>query len=302
MEQVREAGVVTERPAPGRSRRRSRLVVWLGVLPFFAYAALFLLIPTVELLVKSFQGSAGGFTVANVRALVQPQYRSAYLYSIEVSVITAVAGGLFGVFVAYSALYGRLFRWLRPVLSTFSGVAANFAGIPLAFAFIATIGPTGVVTILLKGLGLDVYKHGFTIFDTVGLSLTYLYFQLPLMILIITPSLEGLRHEWREAAANLGATPLQFWRHVGIPVLLPSLLSAMVLLFGNSFSAYATPYALSGGYINLVPIQIGAMLSGNVTVANPNFADAMALGMIVIIALAITAYALLQRRAAKWLR
>ncbi len=307
MAEARDAGagtVTRERQGGSRSARRSRatLVRWLGVVPFFAYAALFLLLPTVELVIKSFQGAAGGFTIANLGTLFQGQFRSAYVTSIELSAITALAGGLFGLFVAYAAVHGRLPAFIRPLLTTFSGVAANFAGIPLAFAFIATLGPTGVVTSLLNGAGLHIYDHGFTIFSLTGLSLTYVYFQFPLMILIIAPSLEGLRAEWREAAQNLGATPGQYWRHVGLPVLLPGLLGAMVLLFGNAFSAYATPYALSGGFINLVPVQIGAVLSGNVTVSNPQFGDALALGMIVIVAVTVVAYVLLQRRAAKWLR
>ena len=307
MAEARDAGagtVTRERQGGSRSARRSRatLVRWLGVVPFFAYAALFLLLPTVELVIKSFQGAAGGFTTANLGTLFQGQFRSAYVTSIELSAITALAGGLFGLFVAYAAVHGRLPAFIRPLLTTFSGVAANFAGIPLAFAFIATLGPTGVVTSLLNGAGLHIYDHGFTIFSLTGLSLTYVYFQFPLMILIIAPSLEGLRAEWREAAQNLGATPGQYWRHVGLPVLLPGLLGAMVLLFGNAFSAYATPYALSGGFINLVPVQIGAVLSGNVTVSNPQFGDALAFGMIVIVAVTVVAYVLLQRRAAKWLR
>jgi putative spermidine/putrescine transport system permease protein len=292
----------TPRPrrALPRAARPPRLPRWLGAVPFLAYAALFLLLPTMELVIRSFQAGSGAFSTANVTALFQPQYRSAFETSIELSAVTAAAGGLLGLFVAYAAVHGRTGRWVRPVLSTFSGVAANFAGIPLAFAFIATLGPTGVITSLLSSVGLHLYPH-FTIFSLTGLSLTYVYFQFPLMILIISPSLEGLRAEWREAAENLGASPAQYWRRVGLPVLLPALLGAMVLLFGNAFSAYATPYALSGGFINLVPVRIGAVLSGNVTVADPNFGDAMAFGMIVIVAVTVIAYVLLQRRAARWL-
>ena len=122
------------------------------------------------------------------------------------------------------------------------------------------------------------------------------------MILVIAPSLEGLRVEWREAADNLGATQSQYWWHVGLPVLLPSLAGAMVLLFGNAFSAYATPYALASGGITLVPILIGQVLSGDVVITNPRLGDSLAFGMIVIVGVTILAYVLLQRRAAKWLR
>jgi putative spermidine/putrescine transport system permease protein len=193
-------------------------------------------------------------------------------------------------------------RWIRSAMTTFSGVAANFGGIPLAFAFIATIGSIGIVTKFLKEqLGIDIYGPGvgFTLFSTTGVELVYLYFQIPLMILVIAPAIDGLKREWREAASNLGATPWQFWRHVGIPVLMPSILGTVVLLFGNAFAAYATAYALTSGAVNLVPVMIGYYFSGNV-LDNPHLAQALALGMFVVLALMMAIYVPLQRRAARW--
>ncbi len=296
---------VTARQQTRHPRRayvaRRGLLAWVVVLPFFAYTAFFIGLPVVVLVIKTFQSPSGSFTLGQVHALFSGQYRAAFVASIEVSVVSAVGGGLFGLFVAYAAVHGKGPRWIQPLLSTFSGVASNFAGIPLAFAFIATLGPTGVVTVLLADVGLHIYPH-FTIFSLIGLSLVYIYFQLPLMILIIAPSLEGLRKEWREAAENLGATPRQYWWHVGLPVLLPSLAGALVLLFGNAFSAYATAYALASGGISLVPILIGAVLSGNVVVTNPRLGDSLAFGMIIIVGITVFAYYLLQRRAARWLR
>jgi len=287
---------------PRRSRRGRRgLLVWIPVVPFFAYAAFFMAVPVIALIIKTFQAPGGGFTLDQVKALFSGQYRVAFVASIEVSVTSAVIGTLFGLFVAYAAVHGRGPRFIAPVLATFCGVASNFAGIPLAFAFIATLGPTGVVTVLLANLGIQIYPH-FSIFSLIGLSLVYVYFQLPLMILVISPSLEGLRKEWREAAENLGATNSQYWRHVGLPVLTPSLAGALVLLFGNAFSAYATPYALASGGITLVPILIGSVLSGNVVITNPRLGDSLAFGMIVIVGFTVLMYSLLQRRAAKWLR
>jgi putative spermidine/putrescine transport system permease protein len=268
--------------------------------PFFVYVGLFLLLPTVSLAVAAFQTDTGGWTMANVNQLFQPQYAWAYWISIKLSAVTALSGGIFGLFVAYAAVKEGAPGWIRPTLSTFSGVAANFAGIPLAFAAIATLGTTGILTVFLRNHGIDLYAHGFTLYNFTGLSLTYTYFQLPLMILIISPALDGLRREWQEAATNLGATPLQFWRYVGIPIILPSLLGAMILLFGNSFAAYATAYSLVSSTFNLVPLIIGQVMSGNLT-ANPNFGDALALGMIVIIGFSIIIYALLMRRASRWL-
>jgi putative spermidine/putrescine transport system permease protein len=193
---------------------------------------------------------------------------------------------------------------VRSTLTTFSGVAANFAGIPLAFAFIATLGVIGIVTQFFHDqLGIDLYGTtvGFSLFSKTGVEIVYLYFQIPLMVLVIAPAIDGLRREWREAASSLGASSLQFWRHVGVPILMPSLLSAVVLLFGNSFSAYATAYALTGGGVNLAPVNIGYYLSGNV-LDNPHIGQALAFGMFVVLGAMMLVYWPLQRLSSRWSR
>ena len=184
---------------------------------------------------------------------------------------------------------------------TFSGVASNFAGVPLAFAFIATLGRTGMVTALFKLMGLNIYDQGFNLYSFWGLSLTYMYFQFPLMVLIMAPALDGLKREWREASENLGASNWQYWRYVALPVLLPSLLGTMILLFGNAFGAFATAQALTGGQIRLVTIMIGSQVSGDV-LGDPGLGYALALGMVVIMAFVIVIYTILQRRTERWLR
>jgi putative spermidine/putrescine transport system permease protein len=150
-------------------------------------------------------------------------------------------------------------------------------------------------------MGIDLYRSGFSLYGFWGLSLTYLYFQLPLMVLIIAPALDGLKREWREAADNLGASTWQYWRLVALPILLPSILGTTVLLFGNAFGAYATAYGLTGGSLNLIPILIGAQIRGDV-LHNPNLGYALALGMVVVMALSITLYTLLQNRTSRWIR
>jgi putative spermidine/putrescine transport system permease protein len=270
--------------------------------PFFVYAAVFLLLPAGQVLIGAFRDTEGGFTLDNMTALVDEPYRTTFRNSIEVSLVTALLGGLFGFLIAYSVIRDGTPRWLRSVLTTFSGVAANFAGIPLAFAFIATYGTIGIATTFMsEQLGVNPYDHGFSLFSKTGLELTYLYFQMPLMILVIAPAIDGLRVEWREASANLGATPMQFWRHIGIPVLMPSLLGAMILLFGNSFAAYATAYGLTAGGVLLAPIYIGFLLSGDV-LSNPHLGQALAVGMFVVLAVMLLLYLPLQRRASRWSR
>jgi putative spermidine/putrescine transport system permease protein len=216
-------------------------------------------------------------------------------------VITAVIGGLLGFLMAYAALGRGSPRWIRSALTTFSGVAANFGGVPLAFAFIATIGNVGLITRGLDKIGIDLYGHGFTLFGFWGLIVVYLYFQIPLMVLVISPAILGLRSEWREASSNLGASSTQYWRYVGLPILMPSILGAMVLLFGGSFAAYATAYALTSGHIALTPLQIGELIGGNV-LSDPHQGYALAFGMVVVISVAMTIYFVLERRASRWRR
>lgn len=275
---------------------------WIGVVPFFLFAVMFLILPAGSLLVGSFQDAQGNFTLANVQGLFSEYILNAYKLTIQVSLVTAAGGALFGFLMAYAVVLGGLPRWLRAGLLTFSGVASNFAGVPLAFAFIATLGRVGMVTLFFRDvLKISIYQAGFNLYSFWGLCLTYMYFQFPLMILMITPSLEGLRTQWREAAENLGASPAQYWRYVALPVLAPALAATTVLLFGNAFGAYATAYALTGGSLNLVPIIIGAQIRGDV-LHNPGLGYALALGMVVIMSISILLYSWLQGRAARWMR
>jgi putative spermidine/putrescine transport system permease protein len=286
-----------------RSFNVAGLLVWMGVLPFFIFVVLFLLWPSSSMIIGSFQDPSGHFTFKNIVDLFTPSILNSYLISIQLSFVTAIVGTIFGFFLAYAAILGGLPRWVRITLMTLCGVASNFAGVPLAFAFIATVGRTGFLTALLNDtLGFNIYQAGFNLYNFWGLALmTYIYFQFPLMVLIIAPSLDGLRREWKEASENLGASSWQYWRYVALPILLPSLLGTMILLFGNSFGAYATAYALTGGFLNLITIIIGQQVAGNV-LYNPNLGYTLALGMIVVMAVSISLYTWLQRRTARWLR
>jgi putative spermidine/putrescine transport system permease protein len=264
---------------------------------------MFLLLPSITIFYRSFQAVDGTFTLDNIIALfTQRDIINAYKASLSISLITAVGGAIFGFLLAYAVILGGLPRQIRTFMVTFSGVASNFAGVPLAFAFVATIGNAGLITRMLNTqFGIDLQARGFTIYNTFGLSIVYMYFQFPLMLLIMAPALDGLRREWREACENLGATPLQYWRYVAFPILMPTLLGTTILLFGNAFGAYATAYAFSGSFINLVSILIGAQIQGDV-LYNPGLGNALALGMIVIMSLVMFGYVQMQRRAGRWLR
>ena len=279
---------------PGRA---SPLWSWIGVMPFFIFAVLFLILPTGFLIVGAFQDPQGHFTLENFRELFQPGVIDAYWISVKVSAASAIGGAFIGSLLAWAAVQGKLPAWIRPTLMTFSGVASNFAGVPLAFAFICTLGRVGLVTVLLKKyLGFNLYSTGFSVLSFSGLTLTYLYFQIPLMVLIVTPALDGLKREWREACDCLGGTSFHYWRYVALPVLWPSVLGATLLLFANSFGAVATAYALTGSSLNIVTILLYAQIRGDV-LHNQNLGYALALGMILVTGLSNGGYIWLRSRA-----
>ena len=229
-------------------------------MPFAAYIILGLFIPLVAVLIGAFQNSStGAWTFSNIDLAAHGAYLKGFENSLELSLIASILPGIFGLLIAYAIFTakGRGSTVLRQMVITASGVFANFGGVPLAFLFIASLASTALITGWLNDIGLNIYNDGFTLFDLAGVAVVYMYFQIPLMVLIILPALEGLRPSWREAAENLGARSWSYWRHVGGPVLMPSFLSCLMLLFGSALSAYATAEALTGGTIALVPIQIG---------------------------------------------
>jgi len=264
--------------------------------------ALFLGVPLVAVCIGAFRKDNGTFTFANLRAATSGTYLQGFENSLKLSLIEAIVPAVFGTILAY-AVHTSRGTFLRRIIVTTSGVFSQFGGLQLAFLFIAAIGSqTALASNWLRDIGIHLYGNGITIYTFAGVALVYLYFQVPLMVLVILPAFEGLRASWREAAANLGAHSWEFWRYVGIPVLMPSLLGSALLLFGFSLSAYATAQALTSGTIALTPIQIGTFLNGNVIAGQENVGKALALGLVVIIALTMSVYILLQRRATRWLR
>jgi putative spermidine/putrescine transport system permease protein len=290
----------TAPPAEARSLRLP--TQWLGVTPFFVFAMMFLILPTLYLMLGAFQNEAGEFTFANIVALFSANIVAAYWISIKVSLASSLIGAFAGLAIAIAIVRGGLPNWIRSATLTFSGVASNFAGVPLAFAFIATLGRLGLVTVLLNTLvGLNLYAHGFNLLSFWGLTITYVYFQIPLMVVIIVPAIDGLKREWGEAAATLGATQAQYWRMVVIPVLWPSFLGTVILLFANAFGAIATAYALTGSSLNIVPILLYAQIRGDV-LHNAHLGYAIAFGMIFITGLANIFYIWFRTRSERWLK
>jgi putative spermidine/putrescine transport system permease protein len=277
-------------------------LAWLGLVPFFLFAVMFLILPTMKIVIGAFVTADGTPTLQNIFNLFQPSILAAYWISIRISFASALLGCLIGFSMAAAISFGGVPKAVRGPLLTFSGVASNFAGVPLSFAFLATLGRVGLVTVLLREwFGVNIYGLGFNLLSFWGLTLVYLFFQIPLMILIITPALDGMKREWREAADILGATSGQYWRMVAFPILAPSLLGTFALLFANSFGAVATAYALTGSSLSIVPIVLFAQIRGDV-LQDPHLGYALAFGMIVITGIANGVYIWLRTRAEKWMQ
>lgn len=301
--------VVPDKGTPGAEGPRLRdrqwsytLTGWLGFLPFLLFCLLFEILPAIMIIQGSFiDSNTGTLTLNNYeRILFQASNLHAFQNSISLALVTAVIGGVVGFFAAYG-VYNLRTGWLRNLLIGFSSIAANFAGIPLAFAFISTLGATGFVTVLLlHWFHIDLYQGlNFSVYSFWGLVLAYSYFEIPLMVLITLPALDAVQPQWREAATSLGASTFTYWRRVALPILMPSLIAATMLLFANSFGAFATAYALAQGAINLVPILISFVVNGNVSL-DTGLGNALASGMIIVLLIAVCLYTMMLRRVSKW--
>jgi len=286
---------------PTRGGRRPTLS-WLGVAPFFAYVGLFLLLPTAIVVVGSMTAPGGGFSLTNFAGINKPYMVKAFTLSLSVSAVSAVAGAFFGAVLAYAVVTGNPRGLLRRSIMSASGVLAQFGGVALAFAFIATMSTVGFVTVFLKDHGIDIYANGVWLYDPPGITLIYVYFQIPLMVLVFLPALDGIRPQWREATESLGGSTWHYWRYVAGPLLAPAFLGCTLLLFANAFSAYATIAALLTNGSPYVPLQIQALLTSETEQSQPGLAQALAVAMILVVVIVMTLYTLLQRRTTRWLR
>jgi putative spermidine/putrescine transport system permease protein len=276
---------------PGSPRRRPSAPAWVGVVPFLGYVGIFLLLPTGLVVYNAFRSPAGGFELSGLKALGSSAVRGFFVGSLELCLISSLVGAVLGAILAYAVASGDPDGTVRRLYLAVSGVLAQFGGVTLAFAFLVLIGPVGLLL------------HASWFYDFPwGIAVIYAYFQIPLMVLVFMPAIDGLKVQWREASENLGGSAWQYWRHVGGPLLTPAFLGAALLLFANALSAFATIEAWENQIAYTVPQQISTALNSEVGLANVNYADVLALGMVVLVAIVMTGYALLQRRAARWLR
>jgi len=298
---VRSSATLPAAGPPRAGRRPRPSLAALGAVPFLVFMALFLVLPLVVNVWTSVHDESGAWSVGSYARLGGEQYRSAFLNTALLSATTAVLGGVLGLLLAWALATSTRVVWLRDLLLSFAGVASQFGGVPLAFAFVAAIGTQGVVTTVVRNLtGWDL-SATFSLSSFAGLTVVYLYFQAPLMTVLVLPAIAGMRREWAESAMSLGAGRAQYLRDVALPVLAPVIGGSTLLLFANAFSAYATAYALAGGGANLVAILIGFFISGNVLI-DDSFAAALASGMVAVVTVAMLVRWVLVRRTSRWLR
>ena len=238
-----------------------KLTAWLMFLPVVIFSIGFQVIPIISLVRSSLSGKEG-LTLVNYQRAFTPFILDAFKNSLQLSITTATLGMILGTLVAL-AIISSPKKIVQDALISLADVTTNFGGAPLAFAFIVTLGSTGIITLILKEIGIFLYPS-FRIYSITGLAIAYLYFQIPLMIMLILPSLLGLKKELWEAANNLGATTLQYWWNIALPILFPALLSSFFILFVNAFGAYATAWTLTGPDVNLITVQIAALIRGEV--------------------------------------
>lgn len=283
-----------------RGRGWRRVSTALPTLPFFAYAAIFLLIPTLIVIIGAFRAPSGEFSLVNIKALADSTVIDAFVSSVILSAVTAVIGGVVGGLLAYVLVTGKPGSFARRVVTAASSVLAQFGGVMLAFAFLATVGLNGMVNdALVNWFGIE--TTGSYLYTIPGLILVYSYFQIPLMVIVFLPAVDGIRPQWREATETLGGSTSTYWTRVAGPLLAPAFLGSLLLLFANSFSAYATAKALISQSNPIVPLQIAGAITNEVNVGHADVAKSLALGMVVIVALVMWLYAALQKRTAKWL-
>ena len=289
-----DAGATPRRPRGGAAK-------YLGLTPFALYVLIFLAIPTTLAVSTGFFTEDGQFTFDNVAGLFAPNVLSAFGNSFFVSAVTAVIGAVVGALVCYALLGIKADGPVRSVIDSVSSVLAQFGGVMLAFIFIAAIGSQGLVTtFLLDVLSIDLYANGPWLYQIPGLLVVYMYFQVPLMIITFLPALEGLKTTWAEANATLGGTRLTYWTRIAIPVLAPSFIGSLLLLFANAFSSYATAAALVSQGSPIVPLQIRGALVSETVLGRENMAGALALGMVVVMVIVMWAYSVLQNRTSRW--
>jgi putative spermidine/putrescine transport system permease protein len=275
---------------------------YVGVTPFLFLVSIFLLWPTISVVSGAFQDTNGKFSFGTIKSVITSSiHLAAFKHSLQVSLITSISGAIIGALFAWAVSTGKRDGFLRRICLSASGVLAQFGGVMLTFAFLATFGFNGLVTsFFLKFAPHSFFGHPTWLYSMTGLCIVYSFFQIPLMFLVFLPTLDNLKPQWREASDGLGGSTFEYWRHVGIPVLTPAFLGSFLLLFANSFSAYATAASLISQGSIITPLEISGAISSETGSSNPALAKALSLGMVVVVVVVMALYTLLRKRVSRW--
>ncbi|MGG0185820.1 ABC transporter permease [Bacillus rhizoplanae] len=246
-----------------RQIKKQKLYLLALLLPFLILVIGFEIGPLVSMINNSFRADDGvSFSIDQYVTIFNSKFYLKGIYnSILISLVSAVTSIIVAVILAYS--FTKFSKKTQNRLLALSNMTSNFEGIPLSFSYIILLGNNGLFTLLFAMLGLDVLN--FNLYSWTGLILVYVYFQIPMAIMLLYPAYQGIKQQWKEAASLLGASKLQFWLHVGLPVLLPSIAGIFSILFANAMGAYATAYALVGSNYNLLSLQIASLVASDVT-------------------------------------
>ena len=257
----------------------------MALVPLAGVLLFYLIIPLFNLILKSFlkEGQLVFTLEYYVSVFTKKYYIGAIINSVLIAIISATIGMFIALFAANAANHATA-KSKNKFLSILN-MTSNFSGIPLAFAYIILLGNTGILVVLGKKLGIEALAH-FNVYTITGLIITYVYFQIPLATLLLIPTFEGLRKEWREASQILKASSFQYWIHIGIPILLPSIFSTLSVLFANALAAYATAYALLANNVSLLPIRISEMFVGDVY-QRPGLGSALSVIMMLLMVIAV---------------
>lgn len=295
---VREAARTRSHPSVA-ARFGSGLVNWLPALPLIAVAFALLLAPTTLLVIQSFRGDSGHWTLAFWKETFERRGdRHAIGTSLRLGAVCASLSFLVGTPMSW--LLSQMVTGRRAIWLALLNLAANFGGIGLAFGYTAALGTYGMITLALRGLGFGFSPPVSASFA--GLVIAYVYTNVPLFVLLTLPAMSILRRDWMEAAEVSAATRLQFWRYVGLPILSPFLAAGWLLIFTWSIGIYGLAYALAGtaanGRLRLMTLQIGLALNSSPT--GQNRATVMAVLLLLFATGSLLAYRLMLRRALRW--
>ncbi|MFC3389073.1 ABC transporter permease [Salinicoccus sesuvii] len=281
------------------SLNRNKLYPLLGLLPFALLIVGFLLLPLLNMIIQSFRAEDGIFGLTQyITIFGDAFYLQAIKNSLTISLISSTVAIILAAIGGYSI--SRLAGKGNRIMVAITNMTAYFEGIPLAFSFVILLGNNGLFTLLFSQLGLNNF-YDFNLYSWNGLIVVYIYFQVPFAIMLLLPTYQGLKDEWRYASNLLGGSQLAYWRHIALPILFPGLIGTYTILFANSLGAYATGYALLGSTYNLLPLQIGSLIAGDVFL-QPNLASALGVVLALIMMLALWLNGSIMRRVRRDLR